>query len=34
MRSVDASTQVKDARMLFTLLDQFVQEEGVEHVVK
>ena len=33
LRSVDASDQVKDAQLLFCLLDDVVEEVGVENVV-
>ena len=34
MRSVDASTHVKDADLLCGLLDEFIQEIGSQHVVQ
>jgi len=34
MSYVDGSTQIKDLKMLFNLLDQFVQEEGAEHIAQ
>jgi len=34
LRSVDASYRIKDANMLFELLDEVVMEVGVENVVQ
>jgi hypothetical protein len=34
LKSVDASDQVKDAHLLFRLLDEVVEEMGVQNVVK
>eukprot|EP00253_Pinus_taeda_P002341 PITA_02341 len=34
MKSVDASTHIKDARLLCDLLDVFIMEVGPEHVVQ
>ena len=34
LRSMDASDQVKDAQLLFHLLDDVVEEVGVENVVQ
>lgn len=34
MRSVDASDRVKDANLLFELLDEIVMEVGVANVVQ
>ena len=34
LKSVDASDQVKDAQLLFHLLDEVVEEVGVQNVVQ
>ena len=34
LKSVDASDQVKDANLLFRLLDEVVEEVGVQNVVQ
>jgi len=34
MKSIDASTHIKDAQLLCDLLDVFIQEVGPQHVVE